>query len=243
MSKKIHLVLQGKGGVGKSFISAMIAQYKSSQRADLLCLDTDPVNATFAGYSALSARVIEILNGDSIDSRKFDEMVELIASHDGDVVVDSGASTFIPLTSYIIEGDVAEIFEGLGFELVIHTVVTGGQAMMDTLNGFGQLLKQFPEPARFVVWVNPYWGEVVADGKPFEKMKVYEANRSRIDSLIYIPELKKETFGKDLSDMLQSKLTFDEAATNAETPIMTRQRLTIVRRKIYDQLAAAEVLG
>ncbi|MBM4202374.1 MAG: conjugal transfer protein TraL, partial [Gammaproteobacteria bacterium] len=28
---KIHLVLQAKGGVGKSFISAMLAQYHQAQ--------------------------------------------------------------------------------------------------------------------------------------------------------------------------------------------------------------------
>ena len=36
---KIHMVLQGKGGVGKSVIAALIAQYKASKGQAPLCLD------------------------------------------------------------------------------------------------------------------------------------------------------------------------------------------------------------
>ena len=50
---KIHMILQGKGGVGKSFIAALLAQYKASKGQPSLCIDTDPVNATFHGYQAL----------------------------------------------------------------------------------------------------------------------------------------------------------------------------------------------
>ena len=47
---KIHMVLQGKGGVGKSFIAALMAQFLQDRGRDPVCIDTDPVNATFAGY-------------------------------------------------------------------------------------------------------------------------------------------------------------------------------------------------
>ena len=41
----IHMMLQGKGGVGKSLSAAMLAQYMHSKTALPLCIDTDPVNA------------------------------------------------------------------------------------------------------------------------------------------------------------------------------------------------------
>lgn len=47
---KIHMVLQGKGGVGKSFIASTLAQHKLAKGKKLLCIDTDPVNATFNGF-------------------------------------------------------------------------------------------------------------------------------------------------------------------------------------------------
>jgi Mrp family chromosome partitioning ATPase len=37
----IHLTLQGKGGVGKSLVSSILAQYFRHRGADIHCLDTD----------------------------------------------------------------------------------------------------------------------------------------------------------------------------------------------------------
>ncbi|MCZ2328968.1 nucleotide-binding protein [Bartonella sp. F02] len=53
---KVHMILQGKGGVGKSMIAAILAQYKASKKHMPLCIDTDPVNATFEGYKALNVQ-------------------------------------------------------------------------------------------------------------------------------------------------------------------------------------------
>ena len=41
---KIHFVLQGKGGVGKSMIAAVLAQYLTEHDRQPMCIDTDPVN-------------------------------------------------------------------------------------------------------------------------------------------------------------------------------------------------------
>ena len=51
---KVHMMLQGKGGVGKSFISALVAQYQKAKGQTPLCIDTDPVNGTFHGYEGLN---------------------------------------------------------------------------------------------------------------------------------------------------------------------------------------------
>ncbi len=100
-------------------------------------------------------------------------------------------------------------------ELVVHTVITGSQALLDTLNGFVHLIKQFPKEALFVVWLNPYWGEISMNGKQFEEIKTYVDNKARASAIIRIPHYKPETFGKDLSEILQSKFTFDKALKNS----------------------------
>lgn len=73
-------------------------------------------------------------------------------------------------------------------------------------------------------------------------MKAYLANKGRISAIATLPSLKKETYGRDLSDMLQQRLTFDEALAMSALTIMTRQRLKIVKRLVYDQLDNAMVL-
>ncbi len=54
--------------------------------------------------------------------------------------------------------------------------------------------------------------------------------------------LKEETFGRDLSEMLQDRLTFDEAIALETNTIMTRQRLKIIKTQLYDQMDSASVL-
>ncbi|SQC99104.1 conjugal transfer protein TraL [Enterobacter hormaechei] len=73
-------------------------------------------------------------------------------------------------------------------------------------------------------------------------MKAYTANKARVSSIIQIPALKEETYGRDFSDMLQERLTFDQALADESLTIMTRQRLKIVRRGLFEQLDAAAVL-
>ncbi len=239
---KIHMVLQGKGGVGKSMIVALLAQYKASIGQSPLCIDTDPVNATFEGYKALNVRRLHIMDGEEINTRNFDALVEMIASAEGDVIIDNGASSFVPLSYYLISNEVPTLLQDMGHEFVVHTVVTGGQALLDTVSGFSQLTNQFPSQCLFVVWLNPYWGPIEHEGKSFEQLKAYTANKGRVSAIIQIPALKEETYGRDFAEMLQGRRTFDEALADSALTIMTRQRLKIVKNQLFARLQDAPVL-
>ena len=239
---KIHMVLQGKGGVGKSLIAAILAQYNVSKGKQPLCIDTDPVNATFHGFKALNVKRLQIMDGDEINPRHFDSLVELIAPSTVDVIIDNGASSFVPLSHYLISNQVPALLQEMGHELVVHTVITGSQALTDTVNGFAQLATQFPAESSFIVWLNPYWGAIEYEGKSFEQMKAYINNKSRVTAIIKMPTLKEETYGRDLADMLQEHLTFDEALANSALTIMTRQRLKIVKSALFAQLDNSVVL-
>jgi len=238
----IHMILQGKGGVGKSLIAATIAQYKESKGNKPLCIDTDPVNSTFFGYKALGVKRLKIMEGDEINPRNFDTLVELIAPSTQDVIIDNGASSFVPLTHYLISNQVPLLLQDMGHKMVLHTVITGGQALLDTVAGFGQLTTQFPDEALFVVWLNPYWGPIEHEGKSFEQLKAYKDNKDRVSAIVQIPTLKEATYGRDLSDMLQERLTFNEALAMDSLTIMTRQRLKIIREQLFAQLDTTTVL-
>jgi CO dehydrogenase nickel-insertion accessory protein CooC1 len=51
----IHLSLQGKGGVGKSLVASILAQYLLQRGKTVRCIDTDPVNKTLSQYRGLPA--------------------------------------------------------------------------------------------------------------------------------------------------------------------------------------------
>ncbi|WP_295448850.1 conjugal transfer protein TraL [uncultured Thiodictyon sp.] len=238
----IHIILQGKGGVGKSVIAAMIAQYKESKGQTPICVDTDPVNATFAGYRSLNVKRIQIMEDEEIKPRNFDLLIELIANAQDDVVIDNGASSFVALSHYLITQQVPALVKSMGHELLVHTVITGGQAQLDTINGFQQLARQFPIDALFCVWLNPFWGKIEHDGKGFEEMRAYQDHQARVSGLVRIPTLREDTFGQDFGDMLQARLTFAEAIAMPDKPIMVRQRLKMVQKELFESMASTKVL-
>lgn len=239
---KIHLVLQGKGGVGKSVIASLIAQYKMSKKQTPLCIDTDPVNATFEGYKSLNVRRLNILEEDEINTRNFDALIELIVASKDDVIIDNGASSFVPLSHYLISNEVPVLLQEMGHEMVVHTVIAGSQSLLDTINGFSQLISQFPVESLFIVWLNPYWGTIEFQGKKFEHMKAYINNKDRVTAIINMPKLKEETYGRDFAEMLENRKTFAEALEDSSLSIMTRQRLKIVRGQMFGLLDNAAVL-
>ena len=106
-ARKVHFVLQGKGGVGKTFVASLLAQYYLEQGAPLVCLDTDPVNGSFSAIRALAARHVNLLAGDRIDVDALDDLVERVVTEDAHFVVDNGAASFVPLSRYLVEHDIA----------------------------------------------------------------------------------------------------------------------------------------
>lgn len=231
----VHIVLQGKGGVGKSFIAAILAQYFRSKSSSVHCFDTDPVNATLAQYQKLEAEHLKVLKRGTINEKHFDQLVEKICRTDGVHVVDTGATTFVPLWNYILENEILTFFKDHNRRAFVHSVVTGGQAMSDTLNGLERVAETTSEK-NIVVWLNEYFGEVAQDGKRFEDFKVAADHASKLVGTVLIPERNPHTYGDDVRQMLSRRLTFDEAIENGGFSLVAKQRLAIVRREIFEQL-------
>jgi hypothetical protein len=233
----IHLTLQGKGGVGKSLVASILAQYLREKGKEVRCIDTDPVNRTFAQYSALGADRLNLRDEHNrIEQRAFDSLIErFLAEEAATFVVDSGASTFLPLWHYLLENSALDYLRQNGRRVYVHTVITGGQALLDTLNGFHELAQTTAE-RNIVVWVNEYFGRVEAEGKKFSEMAAYHENAEKVCGAVIFSKRNQDTFGRDVEDMIAAKLTFNEAIGAAKLPIMAKQRLKIVQRDIFEQL-------
>lgn len=235
--KNVHFTLQGKGGVGKSLISSLIVQFLRSRGEPVTAVDTDPVNATLAGYRAFDTDRLELMEGGSLVERNFDQLIEKVVVQDTHFVIDNGAASFIPLSYYLAENDAINVIAENGKQVVIHTVITGGQAIRDTLAGFDSLAEQLPEGTKLVVWLNEFFGDIEAEGKTFEEMKVYQKHKDRVSGLVRIARQTGSTFGKDIQLMLDSKLTFDEVAQSSDFALMAKSRLAKVKSAIFEQLA------
>ena len=140
------------------------------------------------------------------------------------VIVDNGASSFLALNSYIKENDVLGILTESGHNVFFHTVITGGQAIGDTVLGLRSLALGFPE-SPIVVWLNPYFGEIRMDDRSFEEFKVYQEFSDQFHAVITIPQGNKATLGKDL-EMLFAKRQSFATAINFSQSIVMRSRLS-----------------
>ena len=241
MNKKLNMILQGKGGVGKSLVASLMAQHYQENDITPVCVDTDPVNATFAGYKAFNVHRIELMKDGDIDPLAFDDLIELVMAGDPEstFVVDNGASSFLPLCSWMLENEVIQFFKDNDIDLVIHSIITGGQAHGDTVLGLTNLLKHFDVP--LVVWLNEYFGKPEFNGTAFENSAIVEDNSDKIYGLIRMAAVNPKTFGFDLGNMLREKKTFSEAIADPSISIMARQRLTMMKRDFIAQINAANL--
>ncbi len=236
--KTVHFVLQGKGGAGKTFTSSILTQYLAQKSsAPVHCFDTDPVNKSFSQMAALNVDLINILTDKGeVDPRQFDPLIEKIVTQDGTGVIDNGATTFIPLLAYLKENGVVEFLRESGTKVYIHVPLLGGQAFSDTLLGLATVLKSLNTPT--VVWLNNYQGPVVKDIQAFHEMGVYKSNKGLICGLVDIADRTKDTFGVDIRSMTSENLTFEEVMQSDKFYIMSKQRIVMFKRSIYEQLDA-----
>jgi hypothetical protein len=237
----VHLSLQGKGGVGKSFIASILAQYFVARGRSIRCIDTDPVNTTLFQYKALSVSRLELLRDGGIDQRGFDALMERLLTEDATFIVDNGASTFIPLWNYILENNAVEVLTRAGKRLFVHTVITGGQALLDTLYGFKSLVDSTSDQ-NIIVWLNEYFGRIARDGKCFVEMGAYKDSADKVFGSVHLTRRNQDTFGRDLEEVISRKLTLEEAIKDGPFSIMSKQRLKVMQRDWFEQLDRLDLI-
>ena len=240
--KQAHFIVQGKGGVGKSLIASMLAQYLTDFSGSVIsCFDTDPVNPTFSRYQALNVETINILNDQNdINKRGFDTLVEkLLSNNDSVAVVDNGAATFVPLMSYFMENDLTTLFAESGVELIFHIPLYGGDALKDTIQGIVSVLTHLPN-SKIVVWLNHNQNKIAFDNnKSFKELAIYKNNADRILGTVELKQRNAETFGVDIKEMTQRHLTVAEVKANTDKrwKLTEIQRINLFYKDICEQLA------
>lgn len=232
------MILTGKGGVGKSFVAPVLAQFLGDET---FCADTDPVNATFASYKKIGAKHFNIRSIDSennVDKSMFDQLMETILEHEGDTVIDNGSTSFLPLMAYMLENDVIDILREAGKNIIIHAVLVGGRGLGETMSSLEALLKSHAAPV--VVWENEYFGKVERDGVKFIDTKIFKEHQNRILGVVKLAKYDSDTYKKDVETMTSNLLTFDEVMLSPLFFTFNRHRIQKVKTAIYSQLGQIE---
>ena len=235
--RKLHLTLGDKGGIGKSFIAALMAQYirDNVTNAKSICIDMDMKNRTLSRYTELGVELIDVRTGGDIDRSKFDLMINRIdeAGENDVIIVDVGGNVYISLTDYMRVNEVYEMIAARGVEILLHVPIVGGGDMFPTLKTLDEVVAN--TPAKIAVWINQKNGRVEYQGKTFEESDRYEKYQPRIRCVTHIP-LWRADMQVNVAAMLEEALTFEKAVNMGMFDLMSRQRLTMAKRYLYDAI-------
>lgn len=236
MKNSVHFILQGKGGIGKTFVSTLLAQWmKNQDEIPLRCYDTDQENATFSRYKAMNVKHIPVMDNRTIEPKRFDALIIDILESEGNCVIDNGANTFSPLMAYLLENDAFSLLQESGRSVYIHTIVGGGDTLHDTASGFVATAKSTSVP--LVLWENQHFGLLqAASGKQFIESQSYNDHAHRVKGRVVLAPRNADTFGVDIKKMNIARLTMEEVMQNEKFNIMEKQRIKVMFRDIFEQL-------
>ena len=237
MDNQVHFMLQSKGGCGKTFSAALLAQYFMKIGADLKGFDTDQENRDFHAYKGLPVRYVDVMQGKtSIDQKKFDGFMESLLIEDGVFVVDNGANTFTPLLGYLVENNGIELLREAGKTVYVHSIIGGGDNYESTIAGFNDLA--FNSDAPLVLWLNEHFGELAdRNGTPFMQTEDLKKYADKLCGVVMLHKRNPQTFGEDIKKMTKARLTIEEVMTSTEFVLMEKQRMRNFAKDIFEQLA------
>ncbi|MBN9691369.1 MAG: mobilization protein [Verrucomicrobia bacterium] len=149
---KIHLIGGEKGGVGKSVVARVVAQYLIDQSTPFLGFDTDRSHGALLRFYADYASPVVVDRYESLDL-----IVEsAIANPDKRILVDLAAQTHEPLVKWLDESGVLELAEETGYSLTYWHVMDSGKDSVDLLK---KLLERFGSRLNYVVVLNQLRGD------------------------------------------------------------------------------------
>ena len=239
MHNTVHFVLQAKGGIGKSFVSTLLAQHLINETGAVRCFDTDQENTTFAHYAALGVRHIALADQSRvINPKRFDTLMEALLTEEGNFVIDTGANTFSNLLAYMVENEVFTLLRDARKTTYVHTIVGGGDTLADTANGF-YAIAQKVSGTRVVLWFNEHFGEIkTAEGKPFTETQAYRQCAGRLTGTVTLYRRNPATFGEDIRKLNTKRHTIAQALTSIDYTLMEKQRIKTFSRDVFEQLRA-----
>ena len=151
-ASRIHLIGGEKGGVGKSMVSRLLAQYFIDNELPFVGYDTDRSHGSLMRFYGdfTSAALVERYEA-------LDRIVESAIEHPGRrVLVDLAAQTHDPLVRWMDESGVLDMADVSGVALHYWHVMDSGRDSVDLL---ARLLDRFGQRLRYVLVKNQLRGD------------------------------------------------------------------------------------
>ena len=147
----IHLIGGEKGGVGKSMVARIVAQYLIDKELPFLGFDTDRSHGALLRFYGEYASPVLVDNYEALDT-----IVESAVDQPGRrILVDLAAQTHDPLATWMEEAGVISLADELGMKLFYWHVMDAGKDSVDLLR---RLLDRFGTGLNYVLVRNQVRG-------------------------------------------------------------------------------------
>jgi len=218
--KRLNLILNGKGGVGKSFFAVNFVQFLKDRGIAHVAIDSDNENSTLKRFHP-EAQFLDLDN-----RRHLDGIFESLEKANL-VVMDCRAASTDLFIDYFAEIDLAPVLSALDAAL---TLVIPVNHESDSVDQVQRLADQFGKKCSYVV---------VRNAAHSDSFAMFESSEVRA-------QLKDELGGREiamsrLQDWLVEalsgeNLTITSATKHPAFSLLDRQRLQTWQRKLYTEI-------
>lgn len=226
MNKRINLILNGKGGVGKSFFAINLVQFLKDNKIDHVAIDSDNENSTLKRFHP-EAQFLDLAN-----RRELDRIFAALEKTNL-VVVDCRAASTDLFLDYFTEIGLSAVLSTLAASL---TLIMPVNHELDSVDQVQRVSDQLGNVCHYIV---------VRNAAHSDSFAAFESSEARV-------RLKKELGGCELTmsrmhDWLvealsRENITVTVATKHAAFSLLDRQRLLTWQRHFYAQLESAKAL-
>jgi len=221
--KRLDLILNGKGGVGKSFFAVNFVQFLKDKGVAHVAIDSDNENSTLKRFHP-SAQFLDL------DKRRELDGIFGALEKANLVVMDCRAASTDLFTDFFAEIDLSTVLSALGAAL---TLIMPVNHESDSVDQVQRLADQFGRKFNYVV---------VRNAAHSDSFTIFEACEVRA-------QLKDKLGGREIAmSRLQDRLvealnaenlTIAAAIKHPAFSLLDRQRLQTWQRKLYAEIESA----
>lgn len=234
--KQIHFVRGKNGGIGKTWISYLMAQYFEEMGYFVKCFDIEPLNKGLNSYKSLNKEFIRVIDSETLKvTSNYDVMMEHFLTEDGIYIIDGSQ---IPFICYINDNQIFLKLIEAGYEVYYHSLIVGDSRLLETLAYCEDLYKDKSDDPLLkpIFWQNNYYGEISRKGRLLKDDPVYKKIGLDLLNSPILEKPSKET-QEDLNELVFRGLTFKDAVTDQKFSSESKCRIAKYKFETFAQFA------
>ncbi|MBK1723866.1 mobilization protein [Thiocystis violacea] len=220
---RIHFIGGEKGGVGKSVLARLLAQYHIDKALAFTAFDTDRSHGTLLRFYGDFSQPIAL-----DDAQSADRIMETALEAEQNILVDLAAQTSTSLHRWIDQTDLLALASEEGTQIVFWHVLDDGA---DSIALLDALLARYEGAAAFVVVRNHGRGKDFAN---FTASPAHAKAQALGVPVMDLPELHAASMRK--IDHANTSLWAAAHNKDAGLGLMDRQRVKVWLNRSYQQL-------